>query len=319
MGLDRDSPPASADAPGWMEVSLCGPTLAMEAIADFLHRLGSAGAVFSEDPKARPGSEVITAFLPRAADLGEKLQELRTYLAGLRQLWPESAWGELETRTVIEQDWVDEWKKSFSPLPVSERFWVVPTWREVPEPAKQPGRLVIRLDPGMAFGTGLHASTRACLHEIETLVPERTRSVLDLGTGSGILAIAGRMLGADRVLAVDLDPAALKVAQKNAEINGISGIEFRAGGADPEARLSNQPFDLVLANIFANELIRLKPLLLRHLAPAGWLVLAGILFQQAEEVEAAFQQTGLRLVERPREEEWVALVFEQLVRSSHFT
>ena len=293
-----------------MEVSLCGPTLAMEAIADFLHRLGSAGAVFSEDPKARPGSEMITAFLPRTADLDQKLQELRAYLASLREVWPHSAWGEIETRTVIEQDWVEEWKKSFSPMPVGERFWVVPTWREVPEQARQAGQFVIRIDPGMAFGTGLHASTRACLRQVEILVPERARSVLDLGTGSGILAMAARILAAERVLAVDLDPAAVEAARKNAEINGLSGIEFRVGGADPEARLSGQPFDLVLANIFAHELIRLKPLLLRHLAPAGRLVLAGILFQQAEEVEAAFQEAGLRLLERPREEEWVSLVFE---------
>jgi len=311
---DKDPPPSQerkAPAPGWLEVSLSGPSLAMEAVADFLTGLGSGGAVFSEDRHGHPGHEVVTAFLPHDDELAGKLDQLRLYLAELRRTWPEADWGELETRAIIDQDWAEEWKKSFAPMPVGERFWVVPSWREVPAPAKAPGQLVIRLDPGLAFGTGLHATTRACLRVIETRVPALARSVLDFGTGSGILAIAARMLGAERVLAVDLDPVAVEVARKNLEINGLTGVEFRVAGADPEAVFSEPPFDLVLANIFAPELIRLRPLLFRHLAPFGRLVLAGILHDQAAEVEAAFTAAGLRLVARPREEEWVNLVLEK--------
>jgi len=311
---DKETPSPgdpTAASKGWLEVSLAGPSLAMEAVADFLTRLGSGGAVFSEDQHGRPGHEVVTAFLPQNEELPAKLEQLRDYLAGLRRTWPEASWGELETRTIIEQDWVEEWKRSFGPMKVGERFWVVPSWREIPAKAQAPGQLVIRLDPGLAFGTGLHATTRACLHEIETRVPDQARSVLDLGAGSGILAIAARMLGAERVLAVDLDPVAVETARKNLEINMLSGVEFRVGGADPEAKFSARPFDLVLANIFANELIRLRPLLLRHLAPFGRLILAGILYHQAEETAAAFTQAGLRVMARPREEEWVSLILER--------
>jgi ribosomal protein L11 methyltransferase len=304
------SPEPKAPSPGWLELSLSGPGPAMEAVADFLTRLGSGGAVFSEDRHGHPGHEQVTAFLPKDDKLEGKVGEFRLYLDGLRRAWPEADWGELETRAILDQDWAEEWKKSFSPMPVGERFWVVPSWREVPAAAKAPGQLVIRLDPGMAFGTGLHATTRACLREIETRVTDPARSVLDFGTGSGILAIAARMLGAERVLAVDLDPVAVEVAQKNLEINGLSGVEFRVAGDDPDAVLGEPPFDLILANIFAPELIRLCPLFLRHLAPSGRLVLAGILHDQAAEVETAFAAAGLSPVARPREEEWVSLIFE---------
>ncbi len=313
MPAENPDPPEApaTSTPGWLEVSLCGPSLAMEAVADFLTRLGSGGAVFSEDRHGHPEHEVVTAFLPQDAQLPKKLGRLVLYLEELRRVWPEASWGELETRTILDQDWAEEWKKSFSPMKVGERFWVVPNWREIPAAAQAPGQLVIRLDPGLAFGTGLHATTRACLHQVENRVPDPARSVLDLGTGSGILAIAARRLGAERVLAVDLDPVAVEVARKNLEHNGLAGVEFRVGGADPEAVFSERPFDLVLANIFAPELIRLRPLLLRHLDPAGRLVLAGILHDQAAEVETAFTAAGLRVADRPREEEWVSLIFEK--------
>lgn len=183
-------------------------------------------------------------------------------------------------QAVAEQDWVRITQSQFAPVDITPQFWIVPSWHEPPAAATQ----VIRLDPGLAFGTGTHPTTRMCLRWIAQRAPTQgahwTR-VLDYGCGSGILAIAAGLFGATQIDAVDIDPAAVQATQANAANNGVA---LKASMADR----AEGSYALVLANILATPLKLLAPVLCGHVAKAGHLVLAGILERQADELEAAY-------------------------------
>jgi ribosomal protein L11 methyltransferase len=182
----------------------------------------------------------------------------------------------LGVHAVPDQDWVRLTQSQFEPVEITPSFWIVPTWHEPPAQARE----VIRLDPGLAFGTGTHPTTRMCLRWIAQHPPQGQR-VLDYGCGSGILAIGAAKFGAASVDAVDIDEAAVRSTEANAQANGVqlaAGLPDRASGA----------YQTVLANILATPLKVLAPLLCGHVAPGGALVLAGILSRQAEELKAAY-------------------------------
>lgn len=196
---------------------------------------------------------------------------------------------------VAEQDWVRLTQSQFEPVAVTPAFWIVPTWHDVPAGAQQ----VIRLDPGLAFGTGTHPTTRMCLRWIAAQ-PLAGRRVLDYGCGSGILAIGAALHGASAVDAVDIDEAAVQSTRDNAAANGVSltaGLPDQARGA----------YDCVLANILATPLKVLAPLLCAHVASGGHLVLAGVLQRQTQELQAAYQPY-LALEVADTEDGWVLLV-----------
>ncbi len=179
-------------------------------------------------------------------------------------------------RSVAEQDWVRLTQSQFAPVEITSTFWIVPTWHEPPEQAQQ----VIRLDPGLAFGTGTHPTTRMCLRWIAGHAPVGPK-VLDYGCGSGILAIGAAKFGATDVVGVDIDPAAVESTRLNAEANHV-----QMGAGLPDAAQGEH--DLVLANILATPLKVLAPLLCSHVKPGGHLVLAGILSRQADELIEAY-------------------------------
>ena len=194
---------------------------------------------------------------------------------------------------VPEQDWVRLTQSQFTPVDITPEFWIVPTWHEPPTQAKQ----VIRLDPGLAFGTGTHPTTRMCLRWIATH-PVVGR-VLDYGCGSGILAIGAAKFGAAEVVAVDIDPAAVQSTELNASANGVTllaGLPDRAVGQ----------YDVVLANILASPLKVLAPLLCSHVSPGGHLVLAGILERQADELIEAYMPY-CHLAVADREDGWILM------------
>jgi ribosomal protein L11 methyltransferase len=200
---------------------------------------------------------------------------------------------------LVEQDWVRITQSQFEPIPITPAFWIVPSWHEPPAGAER----VIRLDPGMAFGTGTHPTTRMCLRWIaaqaEAGCDARFERVLDYGCGSGILAIAAALHGAKAVDAVDIDPAAVASTQSNARANGVqvtSGLPDRALGR----------YSTVLANILATPLKLLAPLLCGHLAPGAPLVLAGILSRQTTELQEAYAP-WLALTIADEQEGWVLL------------
>ena len=199
----------------------------------------------------------------------------------------------LETVPVEDQDWVRLTQSQFAPVEITPEFWIVPTWHEPPAQARQ----IIRLDPGLAFGTGTHPTTRMCLRWVAAH-PGQAR-VLDYGCGSGILAIGAAKFGASEVVAVDIDTAAVESTELNASANGVSllaGLPERATGA----------FDLVLANILATPLKVLAPLLCAHVAGGGHLVLAGILERQEDELKAAYAPY-CRLDVADREDGWILM------------
>ena len=179
---------------------------------------------------------------------------------------------------MADQDWVRLTQSQFQPVEITPEFWIVPSWHQPPAGARQ----VMRLDPGLAFGTGTHPTTRMCLRWLARQAADADLSrVLDYGCGSGILAIGAAMMGARQIDAVDIDPAAVQATRDNARQNGVSLQPGLPG-------LAQGTYSLVLANILATPLKLLAPLLTAHLAPGGWLVLAGILARQADEISQAY-------------------------------
>jgi ribosomal protein L11 methyltransferase len=197
-------------------------------------------------------------------------------------------------RPLVDQDWVRLTQSQFAPVDITPSFWIVPSWHELPAAAQQ----AIRLDPGLAFGTGTHPTTRMCLRWI-ALHPLAGSRVLDYGCGSGILAIGAAKFGASHIVAVDIDPAAVESTRINAANNQVA---LQAGLPD----LAQGVFQVVLANILASPLKVLAPLLCAHVAPGGHLVLAGILERQVEELQVAYSPwMSLQVVDR--EDGWVLM------------
>ena len=213
--------------------------------------------------------------------------------------------GELQTRLVNEEDWADAWKEHFPVLRVGQRIVIQPTWREH---AARPDEVVIRLDPGMAFGTGLHPTTRLCLVALEEAAADgmlADADVLDVGSGSGILAIACGFLGARHIAAVDVDPLAVETTRRNASLNGLADRIEAAQGSLPLA--DERRFDLVVANLVAGLLVDLAPALAAVVKPGGRLIVGGIFHDREPDVASSLSSAGLTVRRRWTETDWVAL------------
>jgi len=297
-----------------------------EADAEFLaDNLLSAGAlsVAIEDAQAgteqeralfgEPGGEPQrTAWhksrLVVLSDPGSQPAELLA--TACTQAWPQQqALPEIEAiRHVEDTDWVRLTQSQFNPVQVSDALWIVPSWHTPPESAQH----VIRLDPGVAFGTGTHPTTRLCLQWLELHLQPGAR-VLDYGCGSGILSIAAAKFGARSVWGVDIDPHALEAARTNAAAN-LSESKLTSRYTTPDELPDNQPFDIVVANILANPLKILAPALCARVAQRGALVLAGILERQADEIIEVYQQAdpAIHLGVWRSEDGWICMVGQRL-------
>ncbi len=205
-------------------------------------------------------------------------------------------------KLVAEQDWVRLTQSQFDPIQIGRRIWIVPSWHEAPVAANA---ICLALDPGLAFGTGSHPTTRLCLEWLENQFNLQQRSLLDYGCGSGILAIAGKKLGCEPVLGIDIDPQAIAAATSNAEINQVAVQFLLADNASSSASIPNQ-FDIVMTNILANPLQVLAPLLISRLRPGGHLILSGILTRQTTEICATYSQ-WLTLTVAGESEGWICL------------
>jgi ribosomal protein L11 methyltransferase len=216
---------------------------------------------------------------------------------------------EMQTRIVNEEDWANAWKDYFHVTHIGRRLVIRPSWREYTPAADE---VVITLDPGMAFGTGLHPTTRMCLEQVERRVRPGMR-VLDVGTGSGILALAAARLGAAHVYAIDNSSVAVESATENAAMNGLADRITVMEGTLDEAqaeRMAGQ-YDLVLANIIAHIIGALAPQLARTLAPDGVLVVSGIIEERRADAEGPLLEAGLELVEQTMIDDWLALVLRR--------
>lgn len=229
-------------------------------------------------------------------------EQLGRWLAGVELPYTSAPLG--------ENDWATSWQKYYQPLAVGEKLYIVPQWERERTPVE--GKVPVYLNPGLTFGTGSHASTQLCLAGLEAVVKPGD-SVLDLGCGSGILSIAALMLGAERAVAVDIDPKAVDVAYENAGLNGIGKERYtvRAGDVLSDRGLGAElaqagPFRVVLANIVADVIIPLAPKALELMAPGGWFLCSGVIDTRAEEVRAALVWAGMREVQRFEQGGWVA-------------
>jgi ribosomal protein L11 methyltransferase len=306
----------------WLEVSLTVNGELAEAVADVLARYAPNGVMTEqavkfndeEDEGTPVGDITIRAYLPADENLEEtrrKLEESLYYL-GMIQPLPAPAF-----TPIADQNWMEAWKTRYQPILIGKRQIIVPVWMDSPDPT----RISIRIDPGMAFGTGTHPTTQLCLELMETVFDDQSKiqnlkSVIDVGCGSGILSVAALKLGAKMALGVDIDEAAIINSRENAENNGISSEAFSLGrGSVDEVKngkfgLSSAP--LVLANILAPVLIRLFDAGLADLiAPGGAIILSGILEHQANDVVAAGQKQGLKLVDQRQINDWVALLMSK--------
>ena len=215
---------------------------------------------------------------------------------------------EIRTAFVEDEDWANGWKRYYEPIPVGERLLIVPEWMEA-EPA---GRTVLRLDPGIAFGTGSHATTRMCLQALERAAGEGKRA-LDLGCGSGILGIAALLLGCAETVSCDIDPKAPEAAERNAALNGLGPDRFRVCAGDVLSdegmrRRLGAGYDIVLANIVADVIIPLSAFARRFMAEGAVFICSGIIADRRAEVEAALRRSGFAIAAHLSEEEWNCFV-----------
>jgi ribosomal protein L11 methyltransferase len=209
---------------------------------------------------------------------------------------------------VKDEDWETNWQQYYHPIEIGERLLVVPEWEEVPE---HEGRSILRLNPGLIFGTGNHATTRMCLKEVEKIASKDV-NVLDLGCGSGILAIGALVLGAKSALGCDIDDKAPETALKNAALSGVTADKFCVIAGDAlsskslRALISEKKYELICANIVADVIIKLAPDVPAWLTPDGYFVCSGIIEGRQDEVKAAIKNSGLRIIETRHEEDWYA-------------
>lgn len=288
----------------WLEVSVAVQNEAAEAVAEVLSRYAYRGVVIEAGPDAwNAGPVIVRAYLPADDQLRANRRRIEESLWHLDQIWPVSA---PTFRPVAETDWTEAWKERLNVLRVGRHIVIRPSWRDY---VPAPGDVVIQLDPGMAFGTGLHPTTQMCLVTLEELIRPETE-VLDLGTGSGILAIAAAKLGAECVLAVDNDPVAVKTARGNVATNGVQGAVSVMCGSLTDVSGS---YDLVVVNILARIIVEMmQEGLATQVRPGGVLIAAGIIADQEPEVVAALEREGLTLAEQRQRGDWMCLVAKQV-------
>jgi len=297
----------------WLEVSLiCNGELA-EAAAEVFSRFAPDGVVIEAvtryDPEQHeqvPTDDVrVAAYLPQDEAIEPTRLQLEEAFWHLRQI---ESFPELQFKSVEDQDWMAAWKQHYQPLKIGNKWLVLPAW--IPSDPTET-RTVVCIDPAMAFGTGTHPSTQLCLLAIEDyLVPNQ--AVIDLGCGSGILAIAALKAGASFSLALDTDPLAVQATQRNAQLNQVqSNLQVAQGSLVDilAGRFNLKQAPLVLANILAPVLVSLFPQgLAQLLQPNGRIVLSGILENQADDVISAGRVAGLELIQQYQAEDWLALV-----------
>jgi len=300
----------------WLEIRLTVPDRAVDLVSQRLVELGSTGVTLAvkeldtfivPDPDSLDNDPQLKAYFRYPDQLEPFCQTLHRELEELMTIYPELAETVPAFREVDDHDWASDWQQHFPPFRVGDRLVIRPSWVDWPT---RSGEVVLTLDPGQAFGTGTHATTSLCLDVLaEHFASDQPpRSLLDVGTGSGILAMAGAALGAEQVIACDIDSAACQVARDNVAQNDLAQ---QVSITDAPLEDISGRYDLVLANILAAENIRLADALVAHLAAGGWLVLSGILVDQEPQVLDAFASFPLTLLSTNHKDEWSCIVYRR--------
>lgn len=295
----------------WIEIALRVDGEAAEAVAELLQRYGHQGVAIEQEgimPEAWNDGEVppidhliVRAYIQADERAEDAKLRLETALGHMSMMYP------MPTpvySVVHEEDWAEAWKAHYHPVRIGKRLFIRPLWVDT---EMQPDDVVISLDPGMAFGTGTHPTTQLCLQALEDVVQPGVKA-LDLGCGSGILAIAAAKLGANNVLALDIDPMSVRVTTENAEQNGVADKITAQTGSLESLITSPRRFDLIVVNILARIIIAMCAEKLGEIVrPGGTALFSGIIEEQAADVEAALRSTGLEPYARRQDGDWVLI------------
>ena len=276
----------------WAQVTITTSQEASDAVANYLFERDATGIEIRDAPSSNSPSVILISYFPADDLIGERVQDLREFLADLAQVGIDTQPATVTLKSIEEDNWSEQWRSAFPPQKIGKRLVIAPTWDDiVPEPSE----ILIRLDPGMAFGTGQHATTQLALELLEAAIKTGT-VVADIGTGSGILAIAAAKLGAKRVDAVDLDATTIPIAKSNIQLNDVESV-IRLHQGDGLNVLERQQYPLIVANILTKALLPMIPQCPKFLEPAGRLILSGILVQEASQIETQLQTHGFRVLE----------------------
>ena len=299
----------------WLELAVTCDNEAVEPITELFAQYGFNQGVaieesFTQDPDGdnfevdAAGPVTVRTFINAADIAPDTLETMRQSLWHLGRMRSIS---DLTVTEIAEEDWANAWKAHYSVHRVGNRVLVRAPWHEY---APAPDEVVLELDPGMAFGTGLHPSTQLSMIAVEDFLQPGDR-VLDVGIGSGILSTGAALLGASTVDGVDVEPVAVRSSRENAERNGVGSIiRVELGSVGPDEPFQDE-YDLVVANIIARILIELSPALVQGVRPGGTLILGGIIDIKEDLVQAAFAGLGMGLVRRDTREDWVVLVYRK--------
>jgi len=286
---------ASGNAkPQWLEITIHIAPSAHEALSTFLFDLGCEG-VQTEDFSLK-------TYLPATRNAEVIRDRISDFLQLLKEIFPEISPPRLEMSQIEAQDWGLLWRRFFQPQQVTGRLLILPPWEPLPHNSE--GQ-VIRMDPGPAFGTGSHPTTQMCLRAMEMISPGQPWTMLDVGTGSGILAIYAAMLGARRIVAIDTDPEALRWAKRNIALNNLDDL---VEVSNKPLELYENPFSLIAANLTLNIIMEVLPHISGLPGPGGWVVLSGLLKNQVEDLEGPLAIHGLITKEILFEQEWASLI-----------
>ena len=279
---------------GYYEITISAPDESREAIMNRLVEMGSTGFLEKE--------EKILAYFEEKVDIAGILEELTRFSDVLKSAGLDPFFS-FEYSLLPEKDWNENWKKNFSPIDVGKNLTIIPSWLK-----KDTDRIPVIIDPGMVFGTGYHETSQTCLVLIEEIAEGiRKDSCLDIGTGSGILAIGAAKLGFRQVTAVDIDPMAIDAAVRNVEENSLRNIVVKEG----DIFAVDGSFDLIVANLLSGILIDISTEIVSRLNPGGKTILSGMLSGQENDVIKAFEKAGLSLCKTVVSGQWVTLVFSR--------
>nr|WP_243881138.1 50S ribosomal protein L11 methyltransferase [Rummeliibacillus suwonensis] len=306
----------------WSELSIHTTNEAVEPISNILHEAGASGVVIEDsedlckvrenefgeiyelDPSDFPvDGVIIKAYLPVTSFLGETVEEIKLAITNLVNFDINIGANEVSISEVNEEEWATAWKKYYHPVKISNRFTIVPTW-EIYKPVDS-DELIIELDPGMAFGTGTHPTTVMSLQALEKYMTEDS-TVIDVGTGSGVLAIGAAMLGAQHVHALDLDEVAVRSAKLNVKLNKVQDhVEVVQGNLLDTVK---EPAEIVVANILAEIIMTFIDDAYRLVRPNGYFIASGIIETKKEEVKTALEKAGFVIEEVMMMEDWVTII-----------
>ena len=303
----------------WIKIEISAPPDLMDALGNFLTETGAQG-VFQESltPQNTAADfpepvieEILKAYFPQDIRSEKRIVAVQKYIDSLYEIFPDFEKPSFTTEIICDPDWGEQWKKYFKPIRVSNNIIVKPTWERYTPSSRD---IVIEIDPGMAFGTGQHASTRMCIEAIEDVIMKdrsiKEWKVLDVGCGTGILGITAAKMGAQDVICVDIDKKAIEIAGENATINNVkSSLRI----LNKNAAAIDKPRNLIIANLTSNLLLSLRQHLVQLLLPEGYMILSGIIEQDAKNVEEQFSADPLAIHKVITEKEWVCFVFRKKV------